>query len=161
MRMKIFSFRSEQWLPRTIDEVFPDTWEPFTFNAQIGVESQADLTNPTVRRVGGTVHNLVSDIIHGAHDGVPSGYKAVVVVEQFIGHFFFLLRAGQLHWSRIHHDESVHIHRMFHSILSCLRAQRLRQLLTRMIDPIIIIGSPKRAPASPNMEKIDPIPNKM
>ncbi len=43
----------------TTDEVFPDTSEPFTFNAQIGVESQADLTNPTVRRVGGTVHNLV------------------------------------------------------------------------------------------------------
>jgi hypothetical protein len=43
----------------TAGEVFLDEWEPFAFNAQIGVQEQSDLTNPTVRRVGGTVHNLV------------------------------------------------------------------------------------------------------
>lgn len=39
-------------------DIVPDE-EPFFFNAMIGVESQGDLSNPTLRRIGGEVHALV------------------------------------------------------------------------------------------------------
>ena len=60
-------FRQEGPTP---DDVIPDP-EPYFFTAMIGVENQGDLSNPTVRRVGGAAQALVYDPEDGYELDLP------------------------------------------------------------------------------------------